>query len=177
MGVNRKGVKLAVDCPTDKYYFDRERGNELMEQFVETGVPCNELLSMVNKLYVKLTQHPDYKYYSKEIKDELISQATYEFLKYSHHFKASKARNGSYTFLNWCARNAFNRHLTRHYTHINRTEWLRSDEMVADWYALSNLNAFDMDECAENECLDSQRELVTKSFACKTWTQNIDPRE
>lgn len=176
MGVNRRakpGSIAAIDCPTDKYWFDKDRGNVLMEEFVATGIPSNELLAMVNKLFVKLTQHNDYKYYDEYTKSELVSQATYEFLKYSHTFKASKARNGAYTFCTWNARNAFNRYLKRHYRHENMKEWMRGDEIVNDWATLQAQNEFDAEECAENEVLDSQRELVTKSFACKTVNQNI----
>lgn len=180
MGVNRKakeGAIATVDCPTDKYWFDRDRGNALMEEFVNTGVPSSELLAMVNKLFVKLTQHNDYKYYSDIVKEELISQATYEFLKYSHTFKASKARNGAYTFLTWNCRNAFNRYLKSHYKHENTREWLSSAEMIDTWSALTAVNLIDEELKAEDECMDSYHSEITKSFACKTVTQNLDIRE
>jgi hypothetical protein len=138
MGVNRRDIDFdkASLCDASNFFFDPVRGTDLMEQFVLTGVPCDELLEMVQKLYVKLTRHPDYKGYTDEIKEDMISTAYYEFLKYGHNFKANKARNGAYTFLQWNARNSFNRELKKHYRNRNLKEALAEPEVIEEWHRL-----------------------------------------
>lgn len=145
----------------DRTYFDSDIAHEHMMQWKNSdGDPSAKLLSMVGELFSRLTNKLNYANYDRELKEDMISFAWYEFLKYGKNYKPEKikSKNGAYTFITFNAENSFKRVLKQYYKVKNLDDAMLSDETLCEeWhsnYAYNLTNQLESDADRETK-LDS----------------------
>lgn len=145
----------------DRSYFDSDIAHEYMIAWKNGATePHRKLLDMVAELYSRLTRKANYVNYPEELKEDMVSFAWYEFLKYGRNFNPDKivSKNGAYTFITFNAENSFKRVLKQYYKNKNLDDAMLSDpDMCEAWhenysYNLSNQLEGDADR---NTSLDS----------------------
>lgn len=135
-----------------KLYFDSARANELLIVMKDKGEAPAELIKMVGELYERLSRKVNYRNYPPETKEDMISFAWYEFLKYAHNYNPDriKSKNGAYTFITFNAENSFKRVIKQYYKEKNLKDAMLGDESgCEEWhsnYAYNLTNQLDSDE-------------------------------
>ena len=143
-----------------KLELDSNRLHELLVLWQQTGTVSDELVTMFGKLVNSLLHKPSYIGYDDDTKADMQSEATYQFLRYSHNYKPerSKSANPAFTFLAWNAECSFKKILKRYYKHKNLETALDvGPDLVEQWHTeLSNrlIDQRDSDETWE-ESIDS----------------------
>lgn len=144
-----------------KEYFDSDLAHELMMQWkAGAGNPSNTLVLMVVDLFNRLTRKGNYINYPPELKEEMVSFACYEFIKYGKNYNPVKikSKNGAYSFITFNGENSFKRVLKTYYKNKNLEDALLSDPASCeDWhenYAYNLTNQLDSDADRDTQ-LDS----------------------
>lgn len=107
-------------------------------EWIETGIVPVELVLAHQSILGSLLEKSNYVGYPVELKQDMRSFATEQFLRYSHNYDPAKARSKTpaFTFLAWNAECAFKRVLHKHYRQKNLLESLAEarDEWGMDAY-------------------------------------------
>lgn len=106
--------------------FDSPTAHLHLVDWKATGICPTELIKMFNELLDSLTTKSKYINYPSHVKDDMKSEAIYQFLKYSHNYNPDKikSKNGAFTFLCFNAENAYKKVIKSYYKHINLKELL-----------------------------------------------------
>lgn len=152
---------MAKTNTEDRSYFDSAIAHEyMMEWKAGAKEPNRKLLDMVAELFKRLTSKANYVNYPPELKEDMVSFAWYEFLKYGRNYNPDKikSKNGVFTFITFNAENSFKRVLKDYYKTKNLDNAMLSDiGLCEEWhenYAYKLSNQLDCD-ADRNEKLDS----------------------
>lgn len=99
------------------------------------GNAPRKLIIMYYELLDSLISKASFKNYPDYVKDNMKSEATYQFLKYSHNYKPEKikSKNGAFTFLAFNAECSFKKAIKTYYREKNM-ETLIADTVDVDSY-------------------------------------------
>lgn len=78
--------------------------------------PSDTLIKILTELYSRMLTRSIYYKYPTWVKEEMLSRALYDFLRWGHNYKPAKK---PYSYLTACAQNSFRRSLNKYYDAIN----------------------------------------------------------
>lgn len=139
--------------------FNSDIAHELLMQWKASGVCPNELIAMYYELLDSLISKASFKNYPDNVKDNMKSEAIYQFLKYSHNYKPEKAKskNPAFTFLAFNAECSFKKAIKAYYREKNMETMIAETVDVDDFYekySYNMVNQLDSD-ADSNEKLDN----------------------
>lgn len=146
--------------------FNSNRAHELLLQWKSTcteenkiGIAPNELIKMYYELLDSLINKATFKNYPDNVKDDMKSEAVFQFLKYSHNYKPEKikSKNGAFTFLAWNSECSFKKAIKAYYREKNMETLIAETVDVDDYYGKYSYNMINqLDSDADlNDRLDN----------------------
>lgn len=102
-----------------KFDFPEIKAKELMVEMQAHPLhhPSFELIKIHNNLLMSLINKDSYSRYDKELKEDMLSFAVYEFIMYGYKYNPEKGK--LFTFFAFNGENSFKCVLKKHYKHVN----------------------------------------------------------
>lgn len=102
----------------DNNYFDEPRAKELIKKWQDTGIIDDELMSIITKLHLHAIKANNYKNYPQVVKEDMLSQAMFDFLRWGRGYKAEKGSK-AFSYFTFSCQNSFKLVLKKYYRFEN----------------------------------------------------------
>ena len=102
----------------DNNYFNEDRAKELIKEWQDTGNIDGDLMIIMTKLHLHVIKASNYKNYPLAVKEDMLSQAMFDFLRWGKGYKADKGSK-AFSYFTFSTQNSFKLVLKKYYRFEN----------------------------------------------------------